>query len=338
MFVFLVILTVVIFLALLLVTAMRPVSSSFSISELERRAKHSAVANTELHRQKMLPYTLTLLRMKQAVLLTLFAMLAVVAYGWAIGVILAIVVALFYQTIARTKLVQLFADKLLAVAEPVIVTFVTRFESIFHAIVDTPLYKGSRSAQFGSREELQELISASKDALTNDERLMISSALAFKDKKIASIMTPRSMIKYIERSEFLGPLVLDELHGYGHSRLPVINGDLNHIVGILYLRDLLSLDTKHSTTAEKAMESKVFYINQNDSLHRALAAFLKNRHHLFVVLNDERETVGLVSLEDVMEQLLGKKIVDEDDVYEDLRVAARHEGAANNTPEGRVDL
>jgi CBS domain containing-hemolysin-like protein len=109
-----------------------------------------------------------------------------------------------------------------------------------------------------------------------------------------------------------GPLVLDELHALGHSLLPVINKNLDNDVGILHLRDLLSLDIRNSMTAESAMEKKVFYINQNDTLEHALAIFLKARHHLCIVTNDALETVGLVTLEDVMEALIGRRIISEE--------------------------
>ena len=83
------------------------------------------------------------------------------------------------------------------------------------------------------------------------------------------------------------------------------------------------------------MEAKVFYINQEQTLEHALAAFIKTRHHLFVVVNGYRETAGIVTLEDVIEALLGREIVDEFDVHDDLRaVAARSAKTNNNSPHG----
>lgn len=338
MLTFLIILTTVLCIFLLLVTATRPEVSPYSLAELERRAKHSSTARKQLRQQKALPDIMTLLRVIQALLLVTIILLFVVTFGWIIGIISAVLATLLYPVVARTIPLQRAARALYAKIEPSVVTFVTRFESIFRFLRDTPLYQSGATRQFGSREELYELIAESKEALSSEERLLISAALEFPEKKISSIMTPRTIIDFINKSEFLGPLVLDELHALGHSRLPVIDGDLNHVVGILYLRDLLSLDTKRSTTAEKAMEKKVFYIHQDDTLRRALAAFLKTRHHLFIVINDERETVGLVTLEDVMEQLLGKRIVDEDDIYDDLRKVAKREGSTNNTAPGHVDI
>ena len=153
-------------------------------------------------------------------------------------------------------------------------------------------------------------------------------------------MTPRSVVETIKKSEILGPLVLDDLHKTGHSRFPVIEGDIDHVVGVLYLRDLLTLDTnrKHTALAESAMSKNVFYIHQEQSLGHALAAFLKTHHHLFIVVNEFRETVGILTLEDTIETLLGKKIVDEFDAHDDLRTVAGRNPRANNSTKHSKDV
>jgi len=124
------------------------------------------------------------------------------------------------------------------------------------------------------------------------------------------------------------------LHQKGHSRLPVIDGDIDHVIGILHLQSLLALDIKRSVTAEKAMEPRVYYIRQDQTLQHALAAFLRTHHHLFIVVNEFRETVGLLTLEDVIEALLGRKIIDEFDAHDDLRAVALRNINHNNHPKG----
>jgi magnesium and cobalt transporter len=152
-------------------------------------------------------------------------------------------------------------------------------------------------------------------------------------------MTPRGVIDTIGKKELLGPLVLDDLHKTGHSRFPVTDGDIDHIVGVLHIQDLLVLDARQrSATAEKAMEPRVFYIREDQTLDHALTAFLRTRHHLFVVVNEFRETVGIVSLEDVIETLLGRKIVDEFDAHEDLRAVAARNPRGNNEPQKHEDI
>ena len=102
------------------------------------------------------------------------------------------------------------------------------------------------------------------------------------------------------------------------------------MIGVLHIKELLTLREKTTQTAGQAMEKKVYYINQDQTLDHALAAFLKTRHHLFIVVNGYRETAGIVTLEDVIEALLGREIVDEFDLHDDLRVVAARNAKHNN--------
>jgi len=335
MFTFLVIVTVLVFIALLLVSGMKPNYSSFSMSELERRAKHSAASKAELKREKLLPQIQAVITIKTALLLVVTVVLLIATFGWVIGIIVAIIVTVLYAPLARTHQVSKTANTLYLKLEPKLLTLVQKFPGVFSFLSDSTMQADQR---VHSKEEFQELIDRSGMALTDIERKVIVNALDFNDKAVSTIMTPKNVIDFINGGEFLGPLVLDELHALGHSRLPVIKGDLDNVVGILYLRDLLSLDVRKSATAEKVMDTHVYYVREDQTLEHALAAFLKNRHHMFIVINKQRETVGLLTIEDTIEALLGRRIVDEDDNHADLRSVAEHEGRHNNTPEGHTDV
>jgi len=337
MSVLLVLLAVAFFVCLVLAAAMHPVRPSYSLSELKRRSKKSDKYVLELDRYELHAALVTLLWTIRSILLVSLAWALIGAFS-GLGVVTSIIIAILYPSVARIGGVRRGGQDLYIKIEPRLLDFAERFERVLHAFREpaTKVHEAPRKIE--SREDLADLIEMSKDVIGENERALISSALAFADKTVAEVMTPRSTIDFIKRSEFLGPLVLDELHALGHSRLPVIAEDLDHIVGVLHLRDLLSLDIKRSATAEKAMEAKVFYIREDDTLEHALAAFITNRHHLFIVINKNRETVGLVTLEDVIEQLIGRKIVDEDDIHADLRVVAEREGRLNNTPTNHTDL
>ncbi len=335
MFTFLVIMTALVFIALVLNSGVKPVHSSYSFSEQERRAKHSATASAELKREKLLPSIEAMFSVKSAILLVFTVVLLIVTFGWIIGIIAGILVAIFYAPLSRTGKVSRVANGLYKKIEPSYLRFVQKFPGFFSFISDNPTVQKRR---VDSKEEFQELIERSGTALTDIERKVIVNALEFNDKPVSLIMTPKSVIDFIKKGEFLGPLVLDELHALGHSRLPVIDEDLDHIVGILYLRDLLSLDNKRSATAGKAMDTHVYYIREDQTLEHALAAFLKNRHHMLIVINKQRETVGLLTIEDTIEALLGRQIVDEDDNHSDLRSVAEHENRHNNSPAGHTDV
>lgn len=337
MSVFLVILAIVVFVCLILTAAMHPVRPAFTRAELKRRSKKSDTYVLELDRYELHPALITVLRTIRAILLVGMVGLLLGAFGWG-GIFIALLLAILYPSIARIGGIRRAAQDIYRKIEPKLLDFSARFERVLHTFREPTTIINESLPTINSREDLAELIDNSKEVVGPSERLLITAALSFPDKKVSEVMTPRSVIDFIKKDEFLGPLVLTELHELGHSRLPVIGEDLNHVVGILHLRDLLSLDVRHSTSAEKAMEPKVFYIREDDTLEHALAAFIKNRHHLFIVINKNRETVGLITLEDVMEVLIGRPIVDEDDIHDDLRVVAEREGQSNNQAPGHVDL
>lgn len=189
-----------------------------------------------------------------------------------------------------------------------------------------------------SREELLHLVDGSGSMLTSDERRMIHGALGFTEKRIKDHMTPRSVMEVIGVNEMLGPLVLDDLHKTGHSHFPVLDGDIDHIVGMLHLHNLLTLTKKETATVKDVMEPKVLFIHEDQSLSDALSACIKHRRHLLVVINEFRETVGVITIEDAVEQLIGRTIVDENDNHDDLRRVAARNPRGNNHPSNGHDV
>jgi CBS domain containing-hemolysin-like protein len=339
MMTFLLILTIVSVGLLLIVTAIKPVRSELSMFEIERRSSAGdRDAKIVLEREKIINDVLSLQRVVSALLLVIVVLLSVITLGWLFGVIFAIFVTLEYNAIARNKLISNLSQKIYTKYEKLIFKFITKYPYVFKFIRAIPSDNSFHTRRVGSRQELQHLVFSSGDALTADEKKLITNSLSFNDQIVSSVMTPQSVIKYIDKKEFLGPLVLNDLHKHGHSRLPVINDDINHVVGILYLKDLLTLDVKKSATAEKIMEPKVYYIRADQTLGHALAAFLKTHHHLFIVVNEYRETVGLLTLEDVIEALIGRKIIDEFDAHDDLRAVALRNLNLNNRPDKREDV
>jgi CBS domain containing-hemolysin-like protein len=194
-------------------------------------------------------------------------------------------------------------------------------------IADKQVLGRDQNMSFYSKEELLRVVDGSAHILDKDEKLLIRQALAYQDILVKDIMTPRSVVVTINADDTIGPLLLDRMHTSGHSRLPVINGDLDHVQGILYLHNLVPLNPKFKKASD-AMSPKVYYVQQDQSLDHILQAFLRTKHHLFMAVNEFEEVVGVVSIEDVLETIIGRKIVDEFDQYEDLRAVAKLAAAA----------
>lgn len=325
-------------LLLIIVAGIRPGRATISRFELERRVgRGDKAAIATARRESLLTDVISLQRIKVALLLITTVLLAVARFGWLTGAVISIVVALGYGSVARMSFIQKRSQKLYEKHEERILQLIEKFPKTVAVVRSVPLTE-SIDNRLESREELIHLVSESGQLLTSDEKRLITHGLTFDDQLVETIMTPRSVIDSVPKTELLGPLALDDLHRTGHSRFPVIDKDIDHVIGMLHIHDLLTLTNKKSVTAGTAMEPRVYYIRSDQTLAHALAAFLRTRHHLFVVVNEFRETVGLLSLEDVIETMIGRKIVDEFDAHDDLRTVAARNPRSNNHPEKREDV
>lgn len=332
-------LCLVLFALLVLAAGINPRMETMSGFELHRRHKKGdKVAESALRRQVLLADVLSLQKLLAALLLVILVFLLVAALGWGLGVLVAILVALEYGAIARWPFIQVRAQKVYETYEQPLLGFIEKYPRVLKLVrTVTPEWK--KTLHLDSREELTQLVSSAGGLLSGEEQKLILHGLAFSEKQVKQIMTPRSSIVSVPKKELLGPLVLNDLHETGHSRFPVIDQDIDHVVGVLYIRDLLTVNSgKNSTTVEKTMLPRVFYIREDQPLSHALAAFLRTHHHLFIVINEFRETVGILSLEDVIEALLGRKIIDEFDTHEDIRTVATRNVHQNNVPKDHQNV
>lgn len=175
------------------------------------------------------------------------------------------------------------------------------------------------------KEDILDLINQQKiqadSRITEEELRIVTHTLTYGDKLIRSYMTPRRVVKMVAAEDTIGPVLMTELHASGHSRFPVYSTNKDTIVGTLFMRDLVT--AKSGGKVSEVMHKSAIFVNEEASLDHALQAFLRTKHHLFIVVNEFEEIVGIITIEDVLEQILGKKILDEFDQFEDLRAVAR---------------
>lgn len=339
MFSLLLVLCVGVLALLVLVMGIVPKRTAMSVFELERRKKAgNHEATLALRREQLVIGIISLQKVIVSLLLVIFVAVSITTFGWLVGIIISLLVALEFHAIARASFVQSLSQKLYRHYEESLLHLVEKYPRTFRAI-QAAVPSVPTDHQLDSKEELEHLVKNAGAVLSKEEQKHILNGLKFDQRQVREIMTPRGMIDSVSKKEILGPLVLDDLHKTGHSRFPVIDHDIDHVVGVLHIQNLLVIDSgKKSTSVEKAMEARVFYIHEDQTLAHALAAFIRTRHHLFIVINEFRETVGVLSLEDVMEALLGHKIVDEFDTHEDLRLVAARNPRKINHPEKREDV
>lgn len=270
--------------------------------------------------------------------LVLFVILAIHFLGIFWGTILATVGAIEFLALSNLKLVRQTAEKVYLQIEPKLLQFAKQYAGYLKFLRGAALVQKNIDLQPDSRAEMVNIIKQSSGFINPAEKETLTRILSLPDKKIKDVMTPRSVIDFVDQDELLGPLKINDLYKTGHSRFPVVNQNIDHVVGILYLKDLVALTDKKSKQAKYLMKTPVYFVDQDEKIDKTFIAFLKHQVHLFVVINEYRETIGVVSIEDVVEEMLGRKIVDEDDVAEDLRKLALKKAVKNNNPKSKKDI
>lgn len=218
-------------------------------------------------------------------------------------------------------------SKLLGMVGPASARIIKFVRSRRPVSIHTGLYDKADLIELFKRQKV-----AGNNRIEQDELDIVLHALQFGDKRVKDVMTPRRMIRFVSGEEPVGPILTSELHDSGFSRFPVTGDEADQIVGTLYLRDLV--EYKKVGVVKNVMKSSVYYVNQDRPLEHVLSAFIKTKHHIFIVVNEFEEIVGLITIEDVIEQIIGHEIVDEFDQHADLRAVATLE--AGKTKKAKV--
>jgi magnesium and cobalt transporter len=176
----------------------------------------------------------------------------------------------------------------------------------------------------GEPRDLAELVEHLREAserglFDGDALVMLEGVLAVADMQVRDIMVPRSQMVFVERDE--SPEKLIELVvESGHSRFPVIGEDRDQILGILLAKDLLRL----RAAAEEDFEIReymrpVVFVPESKRLNVLLKEFRRNHNHIAIVVDEYGGVCGLVTIEDVIEQIVGE-IDDEHDVEDEQTI------------------
>ncbi len=172
---------------------------------------------------------------------------------------------------------------------------------------------GKEPAQLYSHEEFKHMIREhaehQQSAIDHDESRIAAGALEFSQKTAADIATPLSEVVAVALDDELDATLIAQLKNSGHSRVPVRSGE--QLVGLLYVKDLVGQDLPLPVT--RAYRDKIHDIHTESRLDTVLSRFIQTRSHLFVVVDSAGRQVGIVTLEDVIEEILKREIEDEFD-------------------------
>jgi CBS domain containing-hemolysin-like protein len=175
--------------------------------------------------------------------------------------------------------------------------------------------------------EIEEVMNAGQEEglINQEENAMIRSILALGDSVVREIMLPRTEMACVSIGDGLGKVV-EEIIACGHSRLPVYEGTIDNIIGLIYAKDLLKYWGVPNDEIElRTLIRPPFFVPESKNLEELLHDFKKRRVHIAVVIDEYGGTAGLVTIEDLLEQIVGD-IQDEYDL-ETQRLTVEADGA-----------
>jgi CBS domain containing-hemolysin-like protein len=180
--------------------------------------------------------------------------------------------------------------------------------------------KGFRQGPFNTETELRELvdIAEASSLIESEERRMIHSVFELGDTTVREVMVPRNDVVFVERHKNLRQTMSLFLRS-GFSRVPVIEENLDHIVGVAYLKDIVrrdfeAPDVEFTQHIDEVMRP-VYWVPESKPVDDLLREMQARRQHLAIVVDEYGGTAGLITIEDLLEEIVGE-ITDEYDADE----------------------
>jgi CBS domain containing-hemolysin-like protein len=179
-----------------------------------------------------------------------------------------------------------------------------------------------------TEEEIHSLIDVGEQegVINRDEHAMIDAVLDLGDTLVREILVPRIEMVAVEITTPVNE-VLETIIAAGHSRIPVYEGDVDHITGVLYAKDLLKLWGKlPEEISIRSLCRKAYFIPETKTTADLLKEFKVRRVHMAVAVDEYGGTSGIITIEDILEEIVGE-IQDEHDPVEQSGISRLDDGS-----------
>jgi CBS domain containing-hemolysin-like protein len=242
---------------------------------------------------------------------------------WLVSLVLSLVVLVACEITPKTLALQR-AEKVALRLAPLVAwaTLVMRpvvfvLTAVTRLILRLMGGKAQVRGPFVTEEELKMLVSVGEEegVLEEEEREMIHGIFEMGDMRVREVMVPRTDLVAIEVNEPVEKAV-DLVTKHGHTRIPVYEGNLDHIVGVLYAKDLLRAVVRGEQKSLRDIARKPYFTPESNKVQDVLRDLRKNRVHMAIVVDEYGGTAGAVTIEDILEEIVGP-IQDEYDIGEE---------------------
>jgi len=187
--------------------------------------------------------------------------------------------------------------------------FVWIFNKLSNSIIRLFGGKIKPARVFLTEEEMKSMINLGEEegTLEKEEKEMLHNVFAFGDKKVSEAMVPRTEIVAVLEDALISD-VLSLVSEKGYSRYPVIKENVDNIIGVLYVKDILRKMAKEEVSPDTPIRTFIrdaYYIPESKMVTSILDEMQKNKFQIAIVLDEHGGTAGLITLEDIIEEIVG---------------------------------
>lgn len=273
-----------------------------------------------------------------------------VAVNTSIAIIMNGIVSSMYAGLLATGMILVFGEVLPQAIVPrfalkigAALSFVVRVMIFIFFPIAAPLawgldkMLGDEEPIIYTKHELMGIVGehekSTESDVDQDELRIVKGALSYSEKKAEDVMTPRTVVYALDFNDVLNDDLLKEIRQRGFTRIPVFNETIDNVVGLFYVKDLIGRGTGEKVGSLCHTEG-LLRVAESDRLDNVLNMMLIAKHHMALVVDQYGGMSGILTMEDIVEEIIDYDIVDETDEVKDLRKFAmsRHQA------KGAVDL
>ena len=218
----------------------------------------------------------------------------------------------------RSQSVSLFFQGSLRVLMKVLTPFSAFFGLISTAV--SRMFAKNEAEPSITEDELIEIIDTVEEAGVVDEEQgdMLKSALEFGTTTVGDIMTMARDIEFLDAAASAEE-ILDVIRNVNHSRIPVFSGDTDHVIGTLRIRTYLTEHRRNPNVKLRSVLKKPFFVRADVKINDLLTDMRQHKRHMALVQDEENKIIGLVTIEDILEELVGEIFDEEDEVDQNFQ-------------------
>ena len=239
---------------------------------------------------------------------------------------LTLVVLIFAEVTPKT-LAAMFPEKVAFPASYILVVLLKIFYPLVFAVnmITNGIFRllgiktTGNDAHNLSTEELRTIVNEAGALIPDRNQSMLLGVLELNDVTVNDIMIPRNEVEGIDLDQDMDQ-ILDQLAHTRHTRLPVYEGDINQICGVLHMRNLAQLiqQGKLTKAAITAVVHEPYFVPESTPLHTQLLNFQKQSRRIGIVVDEYGDVEGIVTLEDILEEIVGEMSHDEAQINQDI--------------------